>query len=110
MEPQQAAEPSPREDGENTRAYIRTTGIARSGVQLPATLQRLPSRSQLQFGVQSNTSNQPYPPPLLLKRTSNPALANQQTNQETKADNKAADVNFLAEFESWLESGAVDIV
>lgn len=96
-----------------TKAHIRTTGFAHSGAELQATLQglqRLPSQSQLQFGVQSNRSNQPYHPPVLLKRTSNPALENQQTNQEAKTDDNVADVNVLAEFESWLESGAVDIV
>ncbi|KAG2755826.1 P-loop containing nucleoside triphosphate hydrolase protein [Suillus brevipes Sb2] len=115
LQPQQAAECSPGEDGngEKTKAHIRTTGIAHSGAELQATLQglqRLPSQSQLQFGVQSNRSNQPYHPPVLLKRTSNPALENQQTNQEAKTDDNVADVNVLAEFESWLESGAVDIV
>ncbi|KAG1761698.1 Sec63 Brl domain-containing protein [Suillus occidentalis] len=113
LQPQQAAEYSPGEDGEKTKAHIRTTGIARSGTKLQATLQRLqrlPSEFQLQFGVQSNRTNQPDPPPVLSKRTSNPALENQQTNQEPKTDNNAADVNVLAEFESWLESGAIDIV
>ncbi|KAG1789378.1 uncharacterized protein HD556DRAFT_1446994 [Suillus plorans] len=99
-EPQQAVEPSLREDKEKTGAYIRATGIARSGAELQATSQCLqPSRSQPQFGVQNNTINQPYPPPVSFRRT----------NQEIKAKN-AADVDVLAEFESWLESGAVDIV
>ncbi|KAG1891431.1 P-loop containing nucleoside triphosphate hydrolase protein [Suillus subluteus] len=110
--PRQPVEPSLHEDGEKTRAHIRTTGITLFGAELQATsqcFQRLPSRSQSQFDVQSNTTNQPCPPPVF-KRTSNPTLENQQTNQEMKPDNNAADVDVLAEFESWLESGAVDIV
>ncbi|KAG1778474.1 hypothetical protein EV702DRAFT_154436 [Suillus placidus] len=112
-EPQQAVKPSLREDGEKTGACIRTTGIARSDTELQATsqhLQTLPSRSQLQFGIQSNTTDRSYPPPVFFKRTSNHALGNQQMNQEMKTDNNAADIDVLAEFESWLESGAVDIV
>lgn len=103
--------PSLREDGDKTRACIRTTGIAHTELQATSQhLQTLPSRSQLQFGIQSNTTDRPYPPPVFFKRTSNPALGNQQMNQEMKTDNSAADIDVLAEFESWLESGAVDIV
>lgn len=106
-------EPSLREDEEKTGAYIRATRIARSGAELQATSQCLqPSKSQPQFGVQNNTTNQPYPPPVSFRRISNPvdpAIRNQRTNQEIKTKN-AADVDVLAEFESWLESGAVDIV
>lgn len=112
LEPQQAVKLPLREDREKTRVHIRTTGIVRSDAELQATsqcLRRIPSRSQLQSGVQSNTTNQPYPPPVFFERTSNTALQNQQTNQEMKTNN-AADVDVLAEFESWLESGAVDIV
>ncbi|KAG2041892.1 Sec63 Brl domain-containing protein [Suillus americanus] len=111
-EPRQAVEPSLREDGEKTRAHIRTTGITHSGAKLQATpqcFQRLP-RSEPRFDVQSNTTNQSCPPLVFYKRTSNPTLENQQTNQGMKTDNNEADVDVLAEFESWLESGAVDIV
>ncbi|KAG1754344.1 hypothetical protein EDB19DRAFT_1902496 [Suillus lakei] len=111
-EPQQAVETSICEDGKKASAHIRTAGISYSSAELQATsqrLQRLPSKSQIQFGVQSN-ANQPYPPPISFKRTSHPAFEHQQTNQEMKADNNAADVDVLAEFESWLESGSVDIV
>ncbi|KAG2349464.1 P-loop containing nucleoside triphosphate hydrolase protein [Suillus weaverae] len=110
-EPQQEVTPSLREDGDKTRACIRTTGIAHTELQATSQhLQTLPSGSQLQFGIQSNTTDRPYPPPVFFKRTSNPALGNQQMNQEMKTDNSAADIDVLAEFESWLESGAVDIV
>ncbi|KAG1903838.1 uncharacterized protein F5891DRAFT_1208495 [Suillus fuscotomentosus] len=112
-EPQQAVEPSLREDEKKTGAYIRATGIARSGAELQATSQCLqPSKPQPQFDIQNNTTNQPYPPPVSFRRTSNPvdpAIGNQRRNQEIKTKH-AADVDVLAEFESWLESGAVVIV
>ncbi|KAG2146850.1 Sec63 Brl domain-containing protein [Suillus bovinus] len=114
-EPHQAVEPSLCEDGEKTRTHIRTTKITRSSAELQATASQClqPSRSQPQSGIQSNTTNRPYPPPpVSLRRTSNfanPALGNQQTNREMKTNDTAA-VDVLAEFESWLDSGAVDIV
>ncbi|KAG2147242.1 Sec63 Brl domain-containing protein [Suillus cothurnatus] len=113
-EPQQAVEPSFHEDREKIRADIRTTETTHSDAEPQATsqcFQRSPSRPQPQIvDIQSNTINQPCPPPVFFKRNLNHALENQQTNPEMKTDNYTADVDVLAEFESWLESGAVNIV
>jgi ATP-dependent DNA helicase HFM1/MER3 len=106
-------EPSFHEDREKIGADIRTTETTHSDAEPQATSQcfrRRPSRRQPQIDIQSNTINQPCPPPVFFKRNLNHALENQQTNPEMKTDNYTADVDVLAEFESWLESGAVNIV
>ncbi|OJA17319.1 hypothetical protein AZE42_04133 [Rhizopogon vesiculosus] len=96
-DPQQAVEPS-----------FHATDIAYSSVKPQATSNRLQS-SQLcsQFGAQVNTTNKPYSLP---GRTSSITSDHKQMDQEMKPSNNAVEVDVLAEFESWLESGAVDIV
>lgn len=65
--------------------------------------------SQLPSGVQI-TTNQPYPLPVSFKGTSDHAPEHVQRDGGMKTGNNAVEVDVVAEFESWLESGAVDIV
>jgi len=93
------------EHGERTSAQHQTTETTYSGIELQA-----PSkRHRLQPGVQS-TNNQPYPLPAPINGTSNPATKDAETGREAKISNNTVEVDPVAEFESWLESGAVDIV
>jgi len=91
------------EHGERISAQHQTTRTTYSSIELQA-----PSKHhRLQPGVQS-TTNQPYPLPAPINGTSNPVAT--QTDREMKTSNNTVEVDAVAEFESWLKSGAVDIV
>jgi ATP-dependent DNA helicase HFM1/MER3 len=99
-----------REHGE-TGTQNQATGTTCSSVEPHATSKH-PISSQLHspFRGNLNTTNQPQPPPVSFKRTSSPAAKYEQTDRKMKTGNNTVEVDMLAEFESWLESGAVDIV